>query len=147
MTQVVCYLKKCIHNEDNVCTKDIIMLDDKHFCDGGCDDGWEFAQKEDNDYIRRKDAVDEINVNADGLEQNGGIPYAQGARAMAIVVEQMPPADVLPYSIDPDGTLTITVPKGTKRIGRILIEEDETRYGGMFYPDTGGCFLSSMEGE
>lgn len=47
-----------------------------------------------DEYIRRQDVVDTINTNADGLEQNGGIPYAQGARAMAIVVEQMPPADV-----------------------------------------------------
>ena len=47
-----------------------------------------------DDYIRRQDVVDTINTNADGLEQNGGIPYAQGARAMAIVVEQMPPADI-----------------------------------------------------
>ena len=39
------------------------------------------------------------------------------------------------YSIEPDGTLTVTVPKGTKRIGRILIEEDGTQYGGLFYPD------------
>lgn len=39
------------------------------------------------------------------------------------------------YSIEPDGTLTVTVPKGTKRIGRILIEEDGTHYGGLFYPD------------
>lgn len=100
-----------------------------------------------DEYIRKADAVDKINANADGLEQNGGIPYAQGARAMAIVVWQMPPADVVPYSIDPDGTMTVTVPKGTKRIGRILIEEDGTQYGGMFYPDTGGCFLSSMEKE
>lgn len=100
-----------------------------------------------DEYIRREDAVDTINANADDLEQNGGIPYAQGARAMAIVVEQMSPADVVPYSIEPDGTLTVTVPKGTKRIGRILIEEDGTQYGGLFYPDTGGCFLSSMEKE
>ncbi len=48
-----------------------------------------------NEYIRKQDAVDEINANADNLEQNGGIPYAQGARAMAIVVEQMSPADVV----------------------------------------------------
>lgn len=47
-------------------------------------------------YIRRQDVIDEINANADDLEQNGGIPFAQGARAMAIVVEQMPPADVVP---------------------------------------------------
>lgn len=48
-----------------------------------------------DEYIRKADAVDEINANADGLEQNGGIPYAQGARAMAIVVGQMPSADVV----------------------------------------------------
>ena len=49
-----------------------------------------------DEYIRKQDAIDEINANADDLEQNGGIPFAQGARAMAIVVEQMPPADVVP---------------------------------------------------
>lgn len=47
-----------------------------------------------DEYIRKQDVVDEINTNADDLEQNGSIPYAQGARVMAIVVEQMPPADV-----------------------------------------------------
>ena len=49
-----------------------------------------------DEYIRKQDAVNEINTNADDLEQNGGIPYAQGARAMAIVVERMPPVDVAP---------------------------------------------------
>ncbi len=47
------------------------------------------------EYIRKQDAVEAINTNADDLEQNGGIPFAQGARAMAIVVEQMLPADVV----------------------------------------------------
>ena len=47
-----------------------------------------------DEYIRKQDVIDTINANADDLEQNGGIPYAQGARAMAIVVEQMPPATV-----------------------------------------------------
>ena len=60
-------------------------------------------------------------------------------------IKAIPVTGVIPYSIKSDGTLTITVPKGTKRIGRILIEEDDTQYGGLFYPDTGGCFLSSME--
>ena len=63
------------------------------------------------------------------------------------ILDDLPAADVVPYSIEPDGTMTITVPKGTKRIGRILIEEDGTQYGGLFYPDTGGCFLSSLEKE
>lgn len=48
-----------------------------------------------DEYIRKQDAIDTINANADDLEQNGGIPYAQGARAMAIVVEQMSPVDVV----------------------------------------------------
>lgn len=49
-----------------------------------------------SEYIRKEDAVDAIKINADDLEQNGCIPFAQGARAMAIVVEQMSPADVVP---------------------------------------------------
>lgn len=51
-----------------------------------------------DDYVRIQDAVEEINTNADDLEQNGSIPFAQGARAMAIVIEQMPPADVEPVA-------------------------------------------------
>lgn len=62
-----------------------------------------------DEYIRKQDAVDEINTNADDLEQNGSIPFAQGARAMAIVVEQMSPADVAPVAhgrwIDADSHL------------------------------------------
>lgn len=49
-----------------------------------------------DEYIRKQDVVDKINANADDLEQNDCIPYAQGARAMAIVVEQIPSADVVP---------------------------------------------------
>ena len=77
------------------------------------------------------------------------VDHAQGmdGREVVQILSDIPAADVLPYYIDHDGTLTVTVPKGTKRIGRILIDEDGTHYGGMFYPDTGGCFLSSMEGE
>ena len=86
-----------------------------------------------NEYIRREDAVDAVkHAWAKGIEPSQ-------------YIESIEPADVVPYSIEPDGTLTVTVPKGTKRIGRILIEEDGTQYGGLFYPDTGGCFLSSME--
>lgn len=48
-----------------------------------------------DEYICKQDVVDKINANADDLEQNGCIPYAQGARAMAIVVEQIPPADIV----------------------------------------------------
>lgn len=90
-----------------------------------------------DEYIRKHDAVD--------------VASEDGKKIPTVVIRIMhdikalPAADVVPYSIDPDGTLTVTVPKGTKRIGRILIEEEGTQYGGLFYPDTGGCFLSSME--
>lgn len=70
-----------------------------------------------------------------------------GHDGLAYAIFKMKPDDVLPYTIDPDGTLIITVPKGIKKIERILIEEDGTQYGGLFYPDTGGCFLSSIEKE
>ena len=47
-----------------------------------------------DEYICKQDAVGAINKNADDLEQNGCIPFAQGARAMAIVVGLMSPANV-----------------------------------------------------
>ncbi len=92
-------------------------------------------------YIREQDAFDAVNHALDretilfSFVRNVAISALKGLHA----------ADVVPYSISDDGTMTITVPKGTKRIGRILIKEDVTQYGGMFYPDTCGCFLSSME--
>ena len=102
-----------------------------------------------DEYIHREDAINiavSYEVKRDGFHLND---YEYGrnqvADSIASDLEDMPPADVIPYSIESDGTLIITVPKGTKRIGRILIEEDGTQYGGLFYPDTGGCFLSSME--
>lgn len=48
--------------------------------------------------------------------------------------ERQPSADVLPYTIDPDGTLTITVPKGTE-VSRVLVQEEGTQWGGLFYAD------------
>lgn len=42
MTTVNCYLEECIYCKDNICTKDTIEL-------GGCDDGWEFPEEEDDD--------------------------------------------------------------------------------------------------
>ena len=46
-----------------------------------------------NEYIKKQEIVEAINKDADNLEQNGAIPYAQGARAMAVVVEQMLPTE------------------------------------------------------
>ena len=51
-------------------------------------------------------------------------------------IESLKPADVVPYSIAPDGMLTITVPKGTyEKVRRVLVEEDGTHWGGLYYAD------------
>ena len=103
------------------------------------------------EFIAKQDAInvaESYQIKRTGFHLND-CEYGrnQVADSIASDLEDMSPADVLPYFIEPDGTLTVTVPKGTKKIGRILIEEDGTQYGGLFYPDTGGCFLSSMEKE
>lgn len=52
------------------------------------------------------------------------------------IIAGAPSADVLPYEIMADGTLVITVPKGTyEKIGRVLLQEDGTQSGGLFYAD------------
>ncbi len=50
-TTVHCYLSKCIHqdHEKCICLKDDISLDEDHSCVGGCDEGWEFEEEEDNE--------------------------------------------------------------------------------------------------
>lgn len=49
-------------------------------------------------------------------------------------VKDIPPKGVIPYSIKPDGTLTITIPKGIK-VDRVLVQEDETHWGGLYYAE------------
>lgn len=41
-----------------------------------------------------------------------------------------------PMVSDCDGTLTVTVPKGTK-VTRVLVEEEGTQFGGLFYHEGG----------
>ena len=48
MTQVNCYLEKCAYNKDNICTRDVIVLHEEHYCIGGCDYGWEFPPEEEH---------------------------------------------------------------------------------------------------
>lgn len=45
-TNVECFLTKCRYNEECACTKERIVLDEEHCCDGGCDDGWEIREEE-----------------------------------------------------------------------------------------------------
>jgi hypothetical protein len=49
MTKVNSYLEECVHNKDMVCTKDAITLDSEHYCIGGCDDGWEIPEEDEDD--------------------------------------------------------------------------------------------------
>lgn len=95
-------------------------------------------------YIRIQDAVDALAktmptpATPDGAgEFDHEIHIADEAFADAIrIIESLKPADVVPYSIATDGTATITVPKGTyKKINRVLVQEDGTHCGGLYYAD------------
>lgn len=57
-----------------------------------------------------------------------------GALTTQSRIRELTPADVVSYTIAPDGTLTITVPKGMK-VGRVLVQEDGAQWGGLFYAD------------
>ena len=82
-----------------------------------------------SDYIIREDAVDELQVK---VFHNLTDEYYGTMQ----VLTELPAADVVPYSIASDGTVTITVPKGTyKKINRVLVEEDGTHWGGLYYAD------------
>ena len=87
------------------------------------------------EYIRRQGAIDAFNRIKNTLKNPKTAHYdTMMFYEIEDVLEDVEPADVLPYSIDPDGTLTITVPKGTK-VGRVLVQEDGTQWGGLFYAD------------
>ena len=49
MTKVNCFLEKCVYCKDYTCARDEITLDDEHSCIGGCDDGWELDEAEEED--------------------------------------------------------------------------------------------------
>ena len=78
-----------------------------------------------SDYISRQDAVHTIM----GQPPDAHYPSWYAAQIKAITA-----ADVVPYSIEPDGTLTVTVPQGIK-VGRVLVQEDGTHCGGLYYAD------------
>lgn len=83
-----------------------------------------------SDYISRDVAIIEFMDNdIDHIQALNGKEAVQ-------ILSDIPAADVVPYSIDTDGTVTITVPKGTyKKINRVLVEEDGTHCGGLYYAD------------
>lgn len=90
-----------------------------------------------DEYIRREDmlnAVEKLDIipSVDGM----GIPTdAEDFRVQFLgTVLKVEPADVVPYSVSHDGTLIITVPKGTTA-NRVLVEWEGTHCGGLYYAD------------
>ena len=51
MTTVYCYLKECLKRDPEKCSclAQEISLDEEHSCCGGCDEGWVFAENEEED--------------------------------------------------------------------------------------------------
>lgn len=89
-----------------------------------------------SDYISRQAALDALGVTKNATKY-GGDHSGYDTRMLYEIHDALtgvPAADVVPYSIEPDGTLTVTVPKGTK-VGRVLVEEDGTHWGGLYYAD------------
>lgn len=86
-----------------------------------------------DEYIRREDAVDAIcsECTVDKPTTCSTIIKGDNWCEEVHILLNLPPADVVPYSIAPDGTLTITVPKGTK-VGRVLMQEDGAQYGMLY---------------
>lgn len=89
-----------------------------------------------NEYIRREDATKIILEYVTRQERIGryAVTIHELKQNTADILGELPSDDVLPYSIDTDGTLTITVPKGMK-VGRVLVQEEGTKFGGLFYAE------------
>lgn len=88
-----------------------------------------------NEYIRKCDVVGAVPKEriVEYMDEFGA-GYNSCRNDMLRSIESLEPADVVPYSIEPDGTLTVTVPKCTK-VGRVLVQEDGTHCGGLYYAD------------
>lgn len=48
-TVVTCGINKCKHNDDGLCKAESIYLSEDHDCDGGCDDGWDIDEEEEEE--------------------------------------------------------------------------------------------------
>ena len=79
-------------------------------------------------------------IDADELIEHVWRDRLDSRERIADLVESMPtikavPTEsVIPYSIKSDGTLIITIPKGIK-VDRVLVQEDETHWGGLYYAE------------
>ena len=82
------------------------------------------------DYISRQAAID----GKISIQRANGVEIYTDEAVPVEHLKNVSAADVVPYSIEPDGTLTVTVPKCTK-VGRVLVQEDGTHCGGLYYAD------------
>lgn len=50
-TTVHCYLEDCIKRDpkEGICLAEDISLGEEHWCNGGCDEGWEFPEEEEEE--------------------------------------------------------------------------------------------------
>ena len=85
-----------------------------------------------SDYIEQQKAIRWVKTECNPYGKPT-LDFESGKKVIEHL-EQMPSANVVPYSIESDGTLIITVPKGTK-VGRVLVEEEGTQWGWLYYAD------------
>ena len=75
-----------------------------------------------DEYIRRQAAIDAFNRIKNTLKNPETAHYdTLMFYEIEDVLEDVEPADVVPYSISDDGTMTITVPKGMA-VGRVFVQ-------------------------
>ena len=67
-----------------------------------------------DEYIRKEDAKD-------ALQEKVFHDLTDEFYGAMQVLDELEPADVVPYSISDDGTMTITVPKGMA-VGRVFVQ-------------------------
>ena len=88
-------------------------------------------------YIKKQKAIDTLKQRKrEPWYLHKDLDWDNGVAEAISDIEYIEPADVVPYSINPDGTLTITVPKDIyKKVSRVFVQEDDTQWGGLFYAD------------
>lgn len=86
------------------------------------------------EYIGRREAIEAVR---EAVIKGYGTDYGViDSDNVYEILDDLQGKDVLPYSLEEDGTLVVTVPKGTyKNINRVLVEEDGTHWGGLYHAD------------
>lgn len=84
------------------------------------------------EYIGRQDAIDAVR---EAVIRGYGTDYGViDSDVVYEVLSDVTGKDVLPCSVEKDGTLIVTVPEGTE-IKRVLVQEEGTQWRCLFYAD------------